>query len=77
MKKETAEALMAQRNIMAQSLNEAIRSVSERVWDEAVAACQEQAKIASTSEGFKAPDNPHTVEAVERTKQEAEQWEHE
>ena len=77
MKKETAEALMAQRNIMAQSLTEAIRSVSERVWDEAVAACQEQAKIASTSEGFKAPDNPHTVEAVERAKQEAEQWERE
>lgn len=77
MKKETAEALMAQRNIMAQSLTEAIRSVSERVWDEAVAACQEQAKIASMSEGFKAPDNPHTVEAVERAKQEAEQWEHE
>ena len=77
MKKETAEALMAQRNIMAQSLTEAMRSVSERVWDEAVAACQEQAKIASTSEGFKAPDNPHTVEAVERAKQEAAQWEHE
>ena len=70
MKKETAEALMAQRNIMAQSLTEAIRSVSERVWDEAVAACAEQGTIQT-------PDNPYTVEAVERTKQEAEQWEHE
>lgn len=70
MKKETVDALMAQREMMQGSLDEAIRSVSERVWDEAVAACAEQGTIQT-------PENPYTVEAVERAKREAEQWERE
>lgn len=74
MKKETVDALMAQREMMQESLTEALREVSERVWDEAVAACQEQAKTACTSEGFSTPENPHTVEAVEQANREAEQW---
>lgn len=67
MKQETVDALMAQRIVMEQSLNEAIREVSERVWNEAVAACAEQGTI-------QIPENPYTVEAVERAKWNAEQW---
>ncbi|QUL79907.1 hypothetical protein [Brevibacterium sp. SMBL_HHYL_HB1] len=67
MKKETVDALMAQREAMQESLTEAIREVSERVWNEAVAACAEQGTI-------QMPENPYTVEAVERAKWNAEQW---
>lgn len=69
--KETVDALMAQREMLQGSLDGAIREVSERVWDEAVGACQEQAKTSCTSEGFTPPENPHTIEAVERAKREA------
>lgn len=74
MKKETVDALIAQQKMMQESLSEAIREVSERVWGEAVAACMDKAKTACTSQGFERPSCPYTVEAVERAKREAEQW---
>lgn len=67
MNKETVDALMVQREAMQESLAEAMREVSERVWDESVAACAGQGTI-------QIPDNPYTVEAVERAKREAERW---
>ncbi|MGJ5724864.1 hypothetical protein ACSBQT_10830 [Brevibacterium sp. H602] len=73
MKKETVDALMAQREAMQESLTEAIREVSERAWNEGYAAGYEHGDPLGDVD--LPPSNPYTVEAVERAKREVEQWE--
>lgn len=51
------------REVFQNSLGEAVREVSERVWGEAVAACAEQGTI-------QIPENPYTLEAIEKRKRE-------
>lgn len=68
--KAAASAMNFQRELMQTSLDEAVREVSERVWGEAVAACQDKAITACTSGGFDEPENPYTLEAIEKRIQE-------